>query len=115
MILAVDAGNSHIVLGCINEKNEIVTTDRLETDVHKTESEYAVLLKGILEFNEIDPKCFEGAILSSVVPPLNAAIISAIKKVTGCDTNNKGTNDTLWVNTIVIPETGIFQSNKSVL
>lgn len=85
MILAVDIGNTHIVLGCI-ENDKILNIDRLETDVNKTESEYAVLIKGVLEFSGIDLTAFEGAVMSSVVPPINAAIKSAIKKVIGCDT-----------------------------
>lgn len=100
MILAVDVGNTHIVLGCI-ENNEIVSTDRLETDELKTESEYAVLLKGIFEFNNIDPAGFEGAILSSVVPPINAVMKSAIKKVTGCDTMVVGSGIKTGLNILI--------------
>ena len=84
MILAVDIGNTHIVLGCI-EGEEILTIDRLETNTDKTESEYAVLIKGILEFNNIDLEGFDGAVLSSVVPPITSVIKSAIKKVIGKD------------------------------
>ena len=39
--------------------------------------------KNILEMNQIDVSSIEGAILSSVVPPLNSTIMSAVKKVTG--------------------------------
>lgn len=82
MILAVDIGNTNIVLGCIEGEN-ILTIDRLETDIDKTDSEYAVLIRGILEFNNIDLGGFEGAVLSSVVPPINSSIKNAIKKVIG--------------------------------
>ena len=41
MILAIDTGNTHIVLGCIDEKGEISHIIRLETNLKKTEYEYA--------------------------------------------------------------------------
>ncbi len=82
MILAVDIGNTHIVLGCI-EDEKILNIDRLETNSDKTESEYAVLIQGILEFNHINLDGFEGAVMSSVVPPITDAIRSAIEKVIG--------------------------------
>ncbi len=85
MILAVDIGNTHIVLGCI-EDDSIITIDRIETDRLKTDIEYAVILKGLLEFNDIDLNSFEGAVLSSVVPQITSSIRRAIKKVIGCDT-----------------------------
>ena len=85
MILAVDIGNTHIVLGCI-EDDSIITIDRIETDKLKTDIEYAVILKGLLEFNDIDLNSFEGAVLSSVVPQITSSIRRAIKKVIGCDT-----------------------------
>lgn len=84
MILAVDIGNTHIVLGCIEGEN-ILSIDRLETNLNKTASEYGVLLKGILDFYDFGRNDFEGAIVSSVVPPITSSIVEAVKKVTGCD------------------------------
>lgn len=82
MILAFDIGNTNIVLGCI-EEGKILLKTRLETDNGKTEMEYAVTLKSILDINKFDPKCFEGAIISSVVPPVNAAIARACELILG--------------------------------
>ena len=39
MILAVDVGNTNIVLGCI-EDGSIMNIVRIRTDVDKTEAEY---------------------------------------------------------------------------
>lgn len=82
MILAIDMGNTNIVIGGIDEKRtyflERVTTNRMKTDL-----EYAVNVKNILEIYNISPRDIEGAILSSVVPPLNSTLISAVEKICG--------------------------------
>ena len=54
MILAIDTGNTHIVLGCIDEKGEISHIIRLETNLKKTEYEYASDIKQILELENVD-------------------------------------------------------------
>jgi len=82
MILAVDVGNTNIVLGCI-ENGNIIFSGRLTTDSQKTDMELAVILNNIFSLNNINPADFEGAIISSVVPPINKALKSAVKLVTG--------------------------------
>ncbi|MCR4718352.1 MAG: type III pantothenate kinase [Firmicutes bacterium] len=84
MILAVDVGNTNIVLGCI-ENGKIIFSGRLTTDAQKTDMELAVILNNIFSLNNINPLGFEGAIISSVVPPINKALKSAIKLITGKD------------------------------
>lgn len=85
MILAIDVGNTNVVVGCM-EGSEIVCISRMATNATKTDSEYAILLKQILSFEGVDYTAFEGAIISSVVPPLTSTLKSAIKKLTGLDT-----------------------------
>ena len=82
MILAIDMGNSNIVIGGIDETNTHFM-ERITTDTRKTDLEYAVSLKSILDLHHIAAEDLEGAILSSVVPPLNAVITEAVRKVTG--------------------------------
>lgn len=82
MILAIDMGNTNIVIGCIDSQNTYFV-ERLTTIQDKTSTEYAINIKNILEIRKIHPSQIKGAILSSVVPPLNAAISSAVKKVLG--------------------------------
>ena len=82
MLLAVDVGNTNIVLGCL-EDGQIVGITRMETDRDKTAHEYAIALDQALKFGGIDPKGMEGAIVSSVVPPINGALRAAIRMVTG--------------------------------
>jgi len=82
MILALDIGNTHIVLGCI-EGHKIINIARMASDTLKTEHEYAVLMKQILELDNIDISTVEGGIISSVVPPLTGTLKKAIQRVTG--------------------------------
>ena len=84
MILAIDTGNTNIVLGCI-ENHEIRAVARMATDVNKTDFEYAVCMKEVLAFAGCSPDDFEGAILSSVVWPLTSTLQSAVKLLTGLD------------------------------
>ena len=84
MILAIDVGNTNIVLGCI-EDGEILHIVRLHTDANQTDAEYAVKLKQLLDLYGVDASAFEGAIYSSVVPPINRAMLAAVKAVTGID------------------------------
>lgn len=82
MILALDMGNTNIVVGCIDEEKTYFV-ERITTNHNKTGMEYAINIKNILEIHGISTSQIEGAILSSVVPPLNAAISSAVKKILG--------------------------------
>ena len=82
MILAIDMGNTNIVLGGIDE-HKTYFVERITTNPAKTDLEYAVNVKDILEIYNIHPGQIEGAILSSVVPPLNATILQAVEKILG--------------------------------
>lgn len=84
MILALDIGNSNIVLGCLDERN-IYFEGRLSTDLDKTEMEYAVMFKNILDIYNMDLSLIEGAVISSVVPPLNSVLKRAVSAVIGYD------------------------------
>ena len=80
MIMAIDMGNTNIVIGCIDD-DRIYFVERLSTDSSRTELEYAVSFKTILELYHIDSHQIEGAIISSVVPQLVNVIRSAVEKV----------------------------------
>jgi len=84
MILAIDAGNSNVVIGCI-ENGEIVSKSRFTTDRNEQDYGYAMKMCQAFEFDCIDCRSFEGAIISSVVPPITLPLKSAVKKVTGLD------------------------------
>lgn len=82
MILAIDIGNTNIVLGCIRDRN-ILFTERLSTDHSKTGLEHAITLKMVLDLHQIDPKDIDGSIIGSVVPPLTGLFQEALMKITG--------------------------------
>ena len=82
MILAVDIGNSNIVLGGM-EGLRIVFEARIRTDATKTSDEYCVDLKNILDIYGVNTAALEGAIVASVVPQVLNSIKTAIKKLTG--------------------------------
>lgn len=80
MILAIDIGNTNIVVGCIDEKRTIFI-ERLSTIKNKMEIEYALDIKGIFEIHDVDVRKVEGAIISSVVPQITGIIGDACEKV----------------------------------
>ena len=82
MLLAIDIGNSNIVLGCI-EDHTIVHEARLATDLIKTSDQYCMDLKNLLSLYEIDRAGIEGVIISSVVPPVLNSFRTAVMKLTG--------------------------------
>ena len=85
MILAIDMGNTNIVAGCLGKEDQIIFTERFATDINKTELEYAVLLKTILELHDVKREEIDGAIIASVVPPLTHIIKSALRKLLKCE------------------------------
>lgn len=82
MILAVDIGNTNIVIGCIDGE-KIAFEERLYSDLKKTELEYAISFKTVLEIYEIDLGQIQGGIISSVVPPITATVRHAAEKIIG--------------------------------
>ena len=80
MILAIDIGNTNIVLGCMDEKKRYFT-ERLSTNKTRMEMEYAIDIKMIMEINDVSPEEIEGAIISSVVPPLTKILQEALYKI----------------------------------
>ena len=82
MILAIDIGNTNIVLGCM-EGEEIVVEARMATDLLKTSDQYCVELKNLLNLYEVELPAIEGVIISSVVPPVLNSCKTAVRKLTG--------------------------------
>ena len=84
MILTIDVGNTNVVMGCV-EDGKIVCRSRMATNPNDLSSDYALKMRQSLEFEGIDFRSIDGAILSSVVPQLSLAIKTAVKKLTGLD------------------------------
>ena len=84
MLLAIDIGNTNIALGGF-EEDELLFVARISTDASKTADEYAEKITGTLSMYNKDSLKITGAIISSVVPPLNSIITSAVKFIYGVE------------------------------
>ena len=80
MILAIDIGNTNVVIGAVDEK-KIYFIERVATVKTKTEAEYAIDLKILLELHKIDLNDITGGIVSSVVPQITKMMKLAVEKV----------------------------------
>lgn len=80
MILTLDIGNTNIKIGAWDNE-ELAFVSRLQTNMLKTQDEYAVSLLDVLRLNTCNANQFDGAIISSVVPPLSAPIRNAVRAV----------------------------------
>ncbi|RAZ94766.1 pantothenate kinase, partial [Klebsiella oxytoca] len=56
---------------------------RISTNLNQTTLEYAITFKNILELYHINPRGLEGAILSSVVPPISNTVKLSVEKIIG--------------------------------
>lgn len=78
MVLTIDIGNTNIVLGGFSG-DKLTFVARLATNANKTEDEYATKIGSILRLYGIDKSEIEGAIIASVVPPLNLVMKQAVQ------------------------------------
>ena len=62
MVLAIDIGNSNIVVGCFDRDN-VRLLERLSTNRSATALEYAVLIRAVLELGGLSAKDFDGGIV----------------------------------------------------
>jgi type III pantothenate kinase len=69
MLLAIDVGNTNIVIGVFNG-NALTTTWRLLTLRERTADEIGLMVAGLFANEGIDRLGVTGAVMSSVVPPL---------------------------------------------
>ena len=70
MILVVDVGNTHTVIGLYQGK-KLTRHWRLLTEAERTADEYGVLLRSLFAEAELMFSSVQGIIVSSVVPPMN--------------------------------------------
>lgn len=84
MMLAVDIGNTNIVLG-VYRKRELLHHFRLSTARQSTVDEYGVMIHNLFHMSGISVKDVEGVIISSVVPPLVKTIEDMCIKYIGKD------------------------------
>ncbi len=82
MLLAIDIGNTNIVIGGIRGE-EIVFEARIATDRIKTSDQYGAEIKSMLGLFDVRPGDIQDCIISSVVPPVFNSVRTGIVKVTG--------------------------------
>ncbi|MCA0151235.1 MULTISPECIES: type III pantothenate kinase [Bacillaceae] len=69
MIFVMDVGNTNIVFG-VYENDHLKYHWRAETNRHKTEDEFGMLVKNLFEHVNLTFEEIDGIIISSVVPPI---------------------------------------------
>lgn len=69
MLLAIDVGNTNIMLGVYSGK-ELKMCWHISTNRDQTEDEYGVIIRNLFQQNGIEAGAINGIIISSVVPTL---------------------------------------------
>ncbi len=79
MLLAIDIGNSDILIGGIRG-DRIAFQVRIATDTLKTSDQYAVEIKNMLALSDVRVEELEDCIISSVVPPVFNSVRTGVRK-----------------------------------
>lgn len=82
MLLAIDIGNTNIVIGCI-QNDEILFKARIATDRTRTSDQYGVEIKNMLEAYGVCISDIDDCIIASVVPPVFNSVKTGVIKVIG--------------------------------
>ncbi len=69
MLLAIDVGNTHTVIGVYRNK-KLQNFWRIQTEREKTEDQYGIIIKDLLWYSSLQSMEIRDIIISSVVPPL---------------------------------------------
>ncbi len=89
MILAVDIGNTNMVMG-VYEGKALRATFRMMTRTPRTSDEYGVLITQILKNRDIKVSDLEGSIVASVVPDVMHSFLGALVRYTDTKPINVG-------------------------
>jgi type III pantothenate kinase len=82
MLLAIDVGNTNIVLG-VFDGERLTRGWRLATYRDRTADEMGVLIGSLLERDRLDASQIDGIVLSSVVPPLTGTMAEMCERYFG--------------------------------
>lgn len=82
MLLAIDIGNTNLVIGCM-ENDEILFKARIATDRTRTSDQYGVEIKSMIEAYGVALDQIEDCIISSVVPPVFNSVKTGVMKILG--------------------------------
>jgi type III pantothenate kinase len=84
MLLAIDVGNTNIVLG-VFDGDALLVTWRLLTLRERTADEVGLLVTGLFDHEKLDPKKITGIVMASVVPPLTPIMQGMTRRYFGRD------------------------------
>lgn len=70
MILVIDVGNTHTVIGVYDEKR-LLGYWRISTDLNKTEDEYGILVKNLISHSNLFLSDIRSVVMSCVIPPVS--------------------------------------------
>ena len=79
MLLAIDVGNTNIVLG-VFRGDQLLRSWRLMTLRERTADELGLLVVHLFEHDRIDPAGISGVIIASVVPPLTGTMADMVER-----------------------------------
>ncbi len=82
MLLAIDIGNTNIVIGCIKD-DEILFEARIATDRTRTSDQYGVEIMNMLNAFGVRKEDLGDCIISSVVPPVFNSVRTGVIKIIG--------------------------------
>ncbi len=82
MLLAIDIGNTNLVIGCIHD-DKILFKVRIATDRTRTSDQYGVEIKNMIEAFGVNVSDISDCIISSVVPPVFNSVRTGLIKVLG--------------------------------
>ncbi|MCR4790149.1 MAG: type III pantothenate kinase [Treponemataceae bacterium] len=82
MLLAIDIGNTNIVVAVFSD-DKVIAEWRIHSDSARTGDEYASILHSFFHQAGLEQKEINGGILSSVVPLLIGPFISLMEKIIG--------------------------------
>jgi len=82
MLLAIDVGNTNIVLG-VFEGTTLVQSWRLQTLRERTPDELGLLVDGLFAYHRIDKSNVHGVVMGSVVPPLTGTTRAMVERYFG--------------------------------
>ena len=81
MILAIDIGNTNIVMG-VFDGERLLFRERISSNQKTTDLEYAMATKTALEMNGVQAEKLTGVVMSSVVPSITNTFKRAVEKLT---------------------------------
>lgn len=82
MLLVIDAGNTHTVIGLF-EDDRLVGDWRVHTEPAATEDEFNILLSSLFAAESIDRRRIQKTVASCVVPPMMKLIDACCRKYLG--------------------------------